>query len=370
MSQTVFCPECGASAPEELLRCPACQAFLHDASPWQSDHNRLAIPIALLVGFAFLITHLIPDSGTNRILGNGISQAIVVVGVYAIVVLIGKFRATSRQIRAFRIVRQECVHGTTDWPTLLTSVHAAIVRANLSSCNTLLAYNRLYWLTEATKLPQDSRKSMIDSLRQHADTDWESLDSAFATTRYLVWLLPSAGFLGTVWGMTQALMKFSEATKNVSDVSFNAALSGTADGLGVAFDTTLVGLAMVIPVFLVAVLARRRAQRMLEGLDKYFIRVTNQVLCYTPIDTPKPPPLPEAVTEPLAAAVAEPTTAGEPPPLTEAVTEPLAAAEPMPEPPSEEVPESAAEPEAEEVDPAEDPARIQEPEPDDVTPQP
>lgn len=59
-------------------------------------------------------------------------------------------------------------------------------------------------------------------------------ESRQSVIRYLLWAIPSLGFIGTVIGISQALVKAGELTGGDTKV--------VTDTLGVAFDTTLVAL--------------------------------------------------------------------------------------------------------------------------------
>ncbi len=62
----------------------------------------------------------------------------------------------------------------------------------------------------------------------------ERLDSELSMIRYIAWAIPAIGFIGTVRGIGDAL---SEAHKAVT-----GDISGVTEGLGVAFNSTLVAL--------------------------------------------------------------------------------------------------------------------------------
>jgi biopolymer transport protein ExbB/TolQ len=62
----------------------------------------------------------------------------------------------------------------------------------------------------------------------------ERLDSELSMIRYIAWAIPAIGFIGTVRGIGDAL---AEAHKAVT-----GDISGVTEGLGVAFNSTLVAL--------------------------------------------------------------------------------------------------------------------------------
>ena len=81
------------------------------------------------------------------------------------------------------------------------------------------------------------------------DLKYNQSDSDYSMIRYLTWLIPTLGFIGTVLGISLAL---SFAAEN--DPQAATFLSGLTSQLSVAFYTTLVGLVMsAILVFLMYV---------------------------------------------------------------------------------------------------------------------
>lgn len=72
--------------------------------------------------------------------------------------------------------------------------------------------------------------------------------------RYLIWAIPSIGFIGTVRGIGQALSQ--------ADQALAGDIAGMTNSLGVAFNSTLV--ALVISIFLMLLL--HQLQRIQDGL--------------------------------------------------------------------------------------------------------
>ena len=68
----------------------------------------------------------------------------------------------------------------------------------------------------------------------------EQQESELSMLRYLVWAIPSIGFIGTVRGIGVALKRADEALQGD--------ISGVTSALGVAFNSTLV--ALIISIFL------------------------------------------------------------------------------------------------------------------------
>lgn len=317
MNNTIQCPECSKRLAPDFVRCPFCHAYVVDPSPWRNEFSLYTIPLALFLWWGLDRVLRLEGLFTANIFADPISRAILGLAIYGITMLIFKGRVTARQTRAFLLVRQVLTENDSrvDDDILETTRQRLVA---VGAYNKFLAFQRLRWLAAAAAADKDVRPGLVETLRQHSEADQDSLESALATAQFLIWLLPTAGFLGTVWGMMQALKSFSGVVGSTSNLDFSAGLVNTAQGLGVAFHTTLVGLALVIPVLALATICRRRAQFFLERLDKYFLRLGTQTLygldelpaiaaappplAETPAAGPAPPPEPAPTPEPLPAA--------------------------------------------------------------------
>ena len=86
--------------------------------------------------------------------------------------------------------------------------------------------------------------------------------------RYIAWAIPAIGFIGTVRGIGDAL---SQAHKAVT-----GDISGVTEGLGVAFNSTLIALLLsILLMFLLQQLQRVQERRVLDTetwLDQKVIR--------------------------------------------------------------------------------------------------
>lgn len=81
-----------------------------------------------------------------------------------------------------------------------------------------------------------------DTMLGRLDVAAEQLESELSMLRYLVWAIPSIGFIGTVRGIGVALQRADEALQGD--------ISGVTTALGVAFNSTLVALMISIVLML------------------------------------------------------------------------------------------------------------------------
>lgn len=104
-----------------------------------------------------------------------------------------------------------------------------------------------YAATKNVQNLSDAIESNIEALAVRQDAENSMI-------RYLIWAIPSIGFIGTVRGIGQAL--------SLADKALAGDIAGMTDSLGVAFNSTLV--ALLISIFLMFLF--HQLQRLQDGL--------------------------------------------------------------------------------------------------------
>ena len=112
---------------------------------------------------------------------------------------------------------------------------------------TLMASLRRYLITGDVQNTSDAITASVEVLSVR-------LEAENSMVRYLIWAIPSIGFIGTVRGIGQALSQ--------ADKALAGDISGMTDSLGVAFNSTLV--ALIISIGLMFLL--HQLQRLQDGL--------------------------------------------------------------------------------------------------------
>ena len=116
----------------------------------------------------------------------------------------------------------------------------------------------------ATRNIQD----VSDAARGVCDAEADRLDSELSMLRYIAWAIPAIGFIGTVRGIGDAL---GQAHRAVS-----GDVSGVTEGLGTAFNSTLVALLIsIVLMFLLHQLQLAQERLVLDTetyLDQHLIR--------------------------------------------------------------------------------------------------
>jgi biopolymer transport protein ExbB/TolQ len=112
---------------------------------------------------------------------------------------------------------------------------------------TLMASLRRYLITNNVQDTSDAIESSVEALALKQETENSMI-------RYLIWAIPSIGFIGTVRGIGQAL--------SLADQALAGDIAGMTESLGIAFNSTLV--ALLISIGLMFLL--HQLQRLQDGL--------------------------------------------------------------------------------------------------------
>ncbi len=111
-----------------------------------------------------------------------------------------------------------------------------------------------------------------------AEIDRDALESRFTILRYLIWLIPTIGFLGTVMGIGRAIAGFTgflgQIGKSGGDfqAQLQPVLGGVAGELGVAFDTTVLALLLSAIIVALTSVVQSREEGLLSGVDEFCLR--------------------------------------------------------------------------------------------------
>lgn len=148
------------------------------------------------------------------------------------------------------------------------------------------------WLDDPSAIPESDRRLLPTRLRQlsaHAHAampavqlmelnregsalDQEHAAGRFTLTRYILYLLPVIGFIGTVEGISKALMNISKVLPMVKDLDgFLGNLTGVTAALQLAFDSTLLALFLSAWLMLVQTLVQRRSEDLLARVDGWIV---------------------------------------------------------------------------------------------------
>jgi biopolymer transport protein ExbB/TolQ len=137
-----------------------------------------------------------------------------------------------------------------------------------------------------SRSPQDAN----ETVRSQADVELGRMSTSMATVQYLAWAIPAIGFLGTVRGIGMALT----VSPSVMDESLPNFLDVTTRYLAIAFDTTLVALALsLVLMFFIHAIQRDQEDLVLDSQEYCLERLISRL--YDLQQNAEPAGTPEAV---------------------------------------------------------------------------
>lgn len=110
---------------------------------------------------------------------------------------------------------------------------------------------------------------MAGWLAAESSRDLAASESSYSLPRYLIWAIPILGFVGTVQGLASAVTGFTVLGGAIDLLAIKNAIAKVTQGLGVAFDTTLLALVLTIPLMLFLTWVQRNEDHLLAAIDHY-----------------------------------------------------------------------------------------------------
>jgi biopolymer transport protein ExbB/TolQ len=113
---------------------------------------------------------------------------------------------------------------------------------------------------------------VMDVNRESSGLDQEQMIGRFTLTRYILYLLPVIGFIGTVEGISKALMNISKVLPLVRDLdAFLHNLTSVTAALQIAFDSTLLALFLSAALMLAQTLTQKLSEDLLARVDRWVV---------------------------------------------------------------------------------------------------
>ena len=238
------------------------------ASQWAgyvSTVSMLVLALLFPVGLMIFNPTLMFERGWEQYVGTGIY-------FWAVVTLSRELWRLWRNERAFE-----------DSPALLKRVTAAMAPA---SARDATQTSSTVFDDDDRILPQRIRQLMsfsketgnpsvtqfMEVNRESSGLDQEHMAGRFTLTRYILYLLPVIGFIGTVEGISKALMNISRVLPMVKNLDgFLTNLTSVTSALQIAFDSTLLALFLSAALMLVQTLVFRRSEDLLARVDHWVV---------------------------------------------------------------------------------------------------
>ncbi|MDP2562579.1 MotA/TolQ/ExbB proton channel family protein [Psychrobium sp. 1_MG-2023] len=103
--------------------------------------------------------------------------------------------------------------------------------------------------------------AVASAVKNNCDSETDKLDSELAMVRYIVWAIPSIGFIGTVRGIGEALGLAHEAVQGN--------IIGVTNSLGTAFNSTFIALVISIVIMFFSHQLQLMQERLVQSTQDY-----------------------------------------------------------------------------------------------------
>ena len=292
------CPHCSLKMSSEdehagqVVACPGCKRRLQipEIAPpaattvakrtpqsqrggWpEADHANVSVGTsrALAVAItALFLGSLIPFTGSKFadifISRGAVNWAETFLFIWGIVILVMKFLKTKRQSQAMLL------------DILPNSLGLEINSGNVGSyiehiyklpfrLRDSLMVNRIRKALELFE-KRNNNGEVVNVLNAQSDIDANRVSGSYTLLKVFLWAIPILGFIGTVQGLSQAVSSLSAGSSDPG--ALKDSINNLTGGLGVAFDTTLLGLVLSMIMSFPMASMQKREEEVLTRIDAF-----------------------------------------------------------------------------------------------------
>ncbi|MFK7850255.1 MAG: MotA/TolQ/ExbB proton channel family protein [Akkermansiaceae bacterium] len=277
--QTVQCPACGGrlqvpSAEELSASSKSQQSKRPQRSGWdEKDHANVdfwksfGIGISISVGFLLLLIPFV-DTGLGAIfLKRGwVNYAETFLFVWGMTILMMKLKKNQHQKRALLLDLFPERIGAEIHRDNVGEFIDNIYKAPLTLRDSLFV-NRIRKALELFESRTDNAE-VASFLSTQSDIDANRSGGSYALLKVFLWAIPILGFIGTVMGLSAAVGSLAMGD-NADAEALKASINSLTGGLGVAFDTTLLGLILSILMSFPMAAVQKKEDETLTLIDAF-----------------------------------------------------------------------------------------------------
>ncbi|HWL10183.1 MAG TPA: MotA/TolQ/ExbB proton channel family protein [Planctomicrobium sp.] len=115
-----------------------------------------------------------------------------------------------------------------------------------------------------------SAAETVTMMESQSAIDANNVAGSYSHVKVFLWSLPILGFIGTVLGLSVAVASLATSLAAASDMgALKGAMNSVFDGLGTAFDTTLLALVMSIIVKIPTSALQKSEEDLISTVDEY-----------------------------------------------------------------------------------------------------
>lgn len=200
--------------------------------------------------------------------------------VWAGLILLSRYWELSRQRRAFSLALLPIEEGTRILPEDARPLQRRVEQLAARGGPYILA--NLIRMALGKYAVSRSSRDVSETVKLQAEVDLGRLVTSMATTHYLAWAIPAIGFLGTVRGLAMSLSMAGDTQSSIP-----AFLGQATRHLNVAFDCTLVALALSLVLMFLVHSVQRDEEALIIDCQQYCLEnLVNRLYDAEPAEEP------------------------------------------------------------------------------------
>jgi len=279
LGQQVQCPACQnrLTVPTEISSPSGSQLLSHpERTGWEEgDHANVHFGKSLLLGVGSTLLFLgmmVPLKATRLgelfLMRGWVNWVETFLFAWGLVILTMKWKKNQAQERAallnlFPDHLGKEIHAA-NVGSFIDNIYAAP-----STLRDSLIINRIRKALELFESRTDN--SEVGSfLNTQSDIDANRSSGSYSLVKVFLWAIPILGFIGTVMGLSVAVGSLAMAD-NTDPEALKSSINSLTEGLGVAFDTTLLGLILSILMSFPLAAVQKKEDETLTMIDAYCV---------------------------------------------------------------------------------------------------
>ncbi len=261
--------------------CQGCGAYLPQDKTTEYMDVLKALLLGLTVTGCFYVLYLpVSEYYQVRELFSGrISEIITALTAWSLFMIVLKYFRYREQNRAFQQFRNQKMNSilsqgiyvrTAD--ECLGEISEFLQEQKIKKYQNSVIFRRIRRIFHHIKaIPKKEEINKIFDYQ--AQIDFNRTENSYSMLNVFIWAIPILGFIGTVFGIGEAIGEFSGFIRSVNSVELGtqmrSALGGVTSGLSLAFNTTFLALMCVIPIMVLSSFLRKAEEDLLLMMEEY-----------------------------------------------------------------------------------------------------
>jgi len=275
------CLSCQTLNPDFAVYCQQCNAYIATDSRRDYADTFKALLLSLIGTSLFYL--ILPGTTNNEYLqqlfSGHIAEAIMGLSIWSLFMLLYKYRLHRRQTKAYQAFRNQSIHQIVsqgiyvkDVQQKAEEISRLLQSLGIRHFQDSFIFRRvrrvLYYIQAIPK-----KEEINKILNYQAEIDFNRMENGYSLLNVFIWAIPILGFIGTVFGIGEAIGEFSEFIRAVNAVTLGgqmrSALGGVTSGLSLAFNTTFLALICVIPIMMISSFLHKIEEDLLLLIEEY-----------------------------------------------------------------------------------------------------